>query len=71
MNNELLNIYCVKMSKDEKKVILTLVRGEGEKREYFNACIKLDSKGKVQAKVFETPIKKECLISVPFDDTKK
>lgn len=67
MNNKLLNIYCARLSKDETKLNLTLVRGEGEQREFLTACIKLDSKGKVQAKIYDkVDGTKEVFITLPL-----
>ena len=49
--NELLTIYGAKVSKDGKKVILTLVKGHDADKEFYSACVKLDNSGKVKAKV--------------------
>lgn len=68
MNNKLLNIYCARLSEDQKKVVLTLVRGEGETREFFTCCLKLESYGKVQTKIYEKEIDgtKEVYITLPL-----
>ena len=49
--NELLTIYGAKVSKDGKKVILTLVKGHDADKEFYSACVKLDNSGKVKVKV--------------------
>lgn len=60
--NTLLTIYGCKLSKDGKKLVLTLVRGRDDDKEYYNACIKLDNSGKTHAKVEKD--KKHALIKV-------
>ena len=51
MKRDLLNIYGARVSKSGKHVNITLVSGEGEQKEYFTTCVKIDSKDKTQAKV--------------------
>lgn len=58
--NKLLNVFCARLSKDGTKVVLTLVCGEGEQREFYNACLALGTKGKINTEV----------ITYPLDNTK-
>lgn len=51
--SKLLSIFGAKVSKDGKKLVLTMVEGEAEDRKYYNACIKLDNSQKTHAKVEE------------------
>lgn len=44
MNKELLNIYGARISKNGEHVNLTLVRGEGTEKEFYNCAIKIHSK---------------------------
>ena len=47
----LLSFYGAKLSQDGKRLVVTLVAGENEQKQYFNACIKLDNSQKTHAKV--------------------
>ena len=49
--SELLSIFGAKVSKDGKKLVLTLVSGEDENKKFYNTCIKLDNSQKTHAKV--------------------
>ena len=60
--NTLLTIYGCKVSKDGKKLVLTLVQGRDDDKTYYNACIKLDNSGKTHAKIEKD--KKHALIKV-------
>ena len=53
MEEALLNVYGAKLSQDGKRVVLTLVQGDGQNKKYFNACVKLETSNKVRAKVDE------------------
>ena len=53
MEETLLNIYGAKVSQDGKRVVLTLIQGDGQNKKYFNACVKLETSNKVRAKVDE------------------
>ena len=53
MEETLLNIYGAKVSQDGKRVVLTLVQGDGQNKKYFNACVKLNTNNKTRAKVDE------------------
>ena len=48
---KLLSIFGDKVSKDGTKFVLTLVSGEDESKQFYNACIKLDNSQKTRAKV--------------------
>ena len=48
---KLLSIFGTKVSKDGTKLVLTLVSGEDESKQFYNACIKLDNSQKTRAKV--------------------
>ena len=49
--NKLLTIYGARLSQNGKHVVLTLVEGEGDQKQYFTACAKLDQDAKTHAKV--------------------
>ena len=49
----LLSIFGAKVSNDGKKLVLTLVSGEDESKQFYNTCIKLDNSQKTRAKVVE------------------
>ena len=49
--SKLLSIFGAKVSKDGTKLVLTLVSGEDENKQFYNACIKLDNSQKTHAKV--------------------
>lgn len=53
MEETLLNIYGAKVSQDGKRIVLTLIQGDGQNKKYFNACVKLETSNKVRAKVDE------------------
>ena len=48
---KLLRIFGAKVSIDGTKLVLTLVSGEDESKQFYNACIKLDNSQKTRAKV--------------------
>ena len=48
---KLLSIFGAKVSNDGTKLVLTLVSGEDESKQFYNACIKLDNSQKTRAKV--------------------
>ena len=48
---KLLSVFGAKVSKDGTKLVLTLVSGEDESKQFYNACIKLDNSQKTRAKV--------------------
>ena len=49
--SKLVSIFGAKVSKDGTKLVLTLVGGEDESKQFYNACIKLDNSQKTHAKV--------------------
>lgn len=49
----LLSIFGAKVSNDGKKLVVTLVSGEDENKQYYNTCIKLDNSQKTRVKVDE------------------
>ena len=51
--NKLLNFYGCKLSKDNKYLVITLISGKNDNKQYFNALVDLDvkSKRKVKAKI--------------------
>ena len=49
--SKLVSIFGAKVSKDGTKLVLTLVSGEDESKQFYNACIKLDNSQKTHAKV--------------------
>ena len=49
--NTLLTIYGCKLSKDSKRLVLTLVTGEDEDKQYYSACVKLDGTQKTKASI--------------------
>ena len=51
VESKLLSIFGAKVSKDGTKLVLTLVSGEDESKQFYNACIKLDNSQKTHAKV--------------------
>ena len=70
--NKLLSVFGARVSNDGQKLVLVLVSGEDDKREYYNACIKLDQSQKTRARVEEDGM--HALIEVnmltkPTDDT--
>lgn len=50
-NNTLLTIYGCKLSKDSKRLVLTLVTGEDDDKQYYSACVKLDGTQKTKASI--------------------
>ena len=48
---KLLSIFGAKVSKDGTKLVLTLVSGEDDNKQFYNACIKLDNSQKTRAKI--------------------
>ena len=48
---KLLSIFGAKVSKDGTKLVLTLVSGEDDSKQFYNTCIKLDNSQKTRAKV--------------------
>lgn len=51
--SEILSVFGAKVSKDGKKLVLSLISGENESKKYYNACIKLDNSQKTTAEIEE------------------
>ena len=66
---KLLSIFGAKVSKDGTKLVLTLVSGEDESKQFYNACIKLDNSQKTRAKVEKDG--KHALIKVAMLENKQ
>lgn len=49
----LLSIYGARISEDGKRLVLTLVGGENNEKQFYTACVKLDNTQKTHAKVEE------------------
>lgn len=49
--NKLLTIYGARLSKSGKHITLTLVEGEGDKKQFFTACVKLDEDAKTHGSI--------------------
>lgn len=49
--NKLLTIYGARLSKSKKHITLTLVEGEGDKKQFFTACVKLDEDAKTHGSI--------------------
>ena len=60
----LLNIFNADITGDGKKVLITLVSGEGDNRKYYKTCVKLDNTQKVKAEI--DGFNKIVLLSVPL-----
>ena len=61
---DLLNFLGAKLSADGKKVVITLISGKGDKKEYFTACIKLNNQQKTHAKIDEDGV--YVLVKIPM-----
>lgn len=48
---DLLSIFGAKLSKDGKKVVITLVSGERDNTKYYNTCVKLNNQQKTHVKI--------------------
>ena len=42
LENKLLNVYGARVSKNGKHINLTLVEGEGDKKQFYTACVKIE-----------------------------
>lgn len=49
----LLSIFGAKVSNDGQKLVVTLVSGEDESKQFYNTCIKLDNSQKTRVKIDE------------------
>ena len=64
--NTLLSIFGAKLSKDGKRVVITLVNGEDDDKNFYTACVKLDNSQKTKAKIVESLGKKYALVQINF-----
>lgn len=60
----LLTIYGAKVSKRGDKLVITLIEGEGDNKQYHHACVKLDNSAKTKVKVDEA--KKCAVVKIPL-----
>ena len=49
--SKLLNIYGARISRNGDHINITLVEGEGDKKTYYNACVKIAKEGKTYGSV--------------------
>lgn len=49
--SKLLSFYGARVSEDGTKLVVTLIGGEGEQKEFYTACVKLNNSQKTHAKV--------------------
>ena len=61
-DTRLLTIYGARLSKSGKYINLSLVEGQGEEKQFFNACVQIDESAKTNGKV----VKGKAIISVPM-----
>ena len=64
----LLNVFGAKLSKNGQRIVLVLVTGENENRQFYNACISLDDTAKANGYIDE--INNEAVIRVNLLDNK-
>ena len=64
----LLNVFGAKLSKNGQRIVLVLVTGENENRQFYNACILLDETAKANGYIDE--INNEAVIRVNLLDNK-
>ena len=57
-----MTIYGARISKSGKHINLTLVSGEGDKKQYFTACVKIDEDAKTRGSIEDD----EAIIVVPM-----
>ena len=62
MKNTLLTIYGARISKSDKHINLTLVSGEGDQKQCYTACVKIDENAKTRGSVEND----EAIIVVPM-----
>ena len=60
--NTLLTIYGARISKSGKHINLTLVSGEGDQKQFYTACVKIDENAKIRGSVENN----EAIIVVPM-----
>ena len=65
--NTLLTIYGARISKSGKHINLTLVSGEGNQRQFYTACVKIDEEAKAHGSIEGN----EAIIVVPMLESQK
>ena len=51
MKNKLLTIYGARLSKSGQHINLTLVEGEGDQKQFYTACVKVDEEAKTHGSI--------------------
>ena len=67
MKNKLLTIYGARVSQNGNKINLTLVEGEGDKKQFYTACVKIDEDAKTHGSIENN----KAIIVVPLLNTEK
>lgn len=67
MKNKLLTIYGARLSKSGQHINLTLVEGEGDQKQFYTACVKVDEEAKTHGSIEGN----EATIVVPLLQDKK
>lgn len=67
MKNKLLTIYGARLSKSGQHINLTLVEGEGDQKQFYTACVKVDEESKTHGSIEGH----EAIIVVPLLQDKK
>ena len=62
MQNKLLTIYGARLSKSGQHINLTLVEGEGDKKQFYTACVKVDEEAKTHGSIDDN----KAIIIVPM-----
>lgn len=60
--NTLLTIYGARISKSGKHINLTLVSGEGDQKQFYTACVKIDEDAKTHGSIEDN----KAIIVVPM-----
>ena len=60
--NTLLTIYGARISKSGKHINLTLVSGEGDQKQFYTACVKIDEDAKTYGSIEDN----KAIIVVPM-----
>ena len=67
---QLLNLFGAKLSKDGTKLLLVLVKGDADNRQYYNVCIPLGHEHKYMAEVVNGEHGKYAMLSVKMLEEK-
>lgn len=62
LQNELLTIYGARLSKSGQHINIILVKGEGEAKQFFTACVKIDEEAKTHGEIDEG----HAIITIPL-----